>query len=74
GFPFPSNRRTRSTSTPPVRDRSPTQPASPNLRALILAGVKVPLQVVFPRRMAQLPWGQRVGPLALAHPLHELPR
>ncbi|KAH9306823.1 hypothetical protein KI387_011227, partial [Taxus chinensis] len=70
--------RTRSTSNPPVQDRSPvggipSEPASPNLRDLILAGVTVPLQAVFPR-MAQLPWGQRVGTLALAQPLHELPR
>ncbi|KAH9320262.1 hypothetical protein KI387_022031, partial [Taxus chinensis] len=50
------------------------KPASPNLRALILAGVKVPLQAVFPRMAAPLPWGHRVGPLALTQPLHELPR
>ncbi|KAH9305669.1 hypothetical protein KI387_010073, partial [Taxus chinensis] len=68
-----------STSTPPVEDKAssssiPQAQLIPNLHALILAGVSVPFQAIFPRMEAPRPWGQRFGPLDLPQPLHELPR
>ncbi|KAH9295158.1 hypothetical protein KI387_038746, partial [Taxus chinensis] len=78
-LPARRNRGTHSASTPPVKDRNsknniPPEQLSPNLLALILAGVSVPLQTIFPQMAAPLPWGQWIGPLALPQPLHELPR
>lgn len=65
GFPLPParrNRRTRSASTPPVEDRvpennTPQGQSNPNIHALIITGVSVPLQKIFPRMATPLPWG-----------------